>query len=241
MLKLQCVLTTVRLNVALFCCFLCVCSCRGCVCVCVCFCRLDQVRSEMAAKRALMVYRLNKAAFDYVIGEIHAKFMTSKVRNEGQTQINLWRGSPSRYCCQPQHDMKEIQQLLPKKQLNRDLCSRRLNSSSSCWIVREGAGTAKSRVFCQAAVVGNFPFLFWAIGLGQLAQAGRCLVQTKAVCLKAAGTSCGARGSARAFVLFTPCKALLFSNSPCRNEDGPTIIHVNCPDHATSRGRHTHH
>lgn len=27
-----------------------------------------------------MVYRLNKAAFDYVIGEIHAKFMTSKVR-----------------------------------------------------------------------------------------------------------------------------------------------------------------
>lgn len=41
---------------------------------------LYQVRSEMAAKRALMVYRLNKAAFDYVIGEIHAKFMTSKVR-----------------------------------------------------------------------------------------------------------------------------------------------------------------
>lgn len=38
-----------------------------------------QVRSEMAAKRTLMVYRLNKAAFDYVIGEIHAKFMTSKV------------------------------------------------------------------------------------------------------------------------------------------------------------------
>lgn len=34
----------------------------------------------MAAKRALMVYRLNKAAFDYVIGEIHAKFMASKVR-----------------------------------------------------------------------------------------------------------------------------------------------------------------
>lgn len=26
-----------------------------------------------------MVYRLNKAAFDYVIGEIHAKFMSSKV------------------------------------------------------------------------------------------------------------------------------------------------------------------
>lgn len=39
-----------------------------------------QVRSEMAAKRTLMVYRLNKAAFDYVIGEIHAKFMSSKVR-----------------------------------------------------------------------------------------------------------------------------------------------------------------
>ncbi|CAN0546757.1 unnamed protein product, partial [Ectocarpus sp. 8 AP-2014] len=37
------------------------------------------VRSEMSAKRTLMVYRLNKAAFDYVIGEIHAKFMSSKV------------------------------------------------------------------------------------------------------------------------------------------------------------------
>lgn len=39
-----------------------------------------QVRSEMASKKVLMVYRLNRAAFDYVVGEIHAKFMTSKVR-----------------------------------------------------------------------------------------------------------------------------------------------------------------
>lgn len=39
-----------------------------------------QVRSEMAAKRVLVIYRLDKAAFDYVIGEIHAKFMSSKVR-----------------------------------------------------------------------------------------------------------------------------------------------------------------
>lgn len=42
----------------------------------------------MAAKRALMVYRLNKAAFDYVIGEIHAKFMTSKVRREATETTN---------------------------------------------------------------------------------------------------------------------------------------------------------
>lgn len=34
----------------------------------------------MSAKRVLSVYRLNKAAFDYVVGEIHAKFMSSKVR-----------------------------------------------------------------------------------------------------------------------------------------------------------------
>lgn len=40
---------------------------------------MEQVRSEMAAKRVLMLYRLNKAAFDYIVGEIHAKFMTSKV------------------------------------------------------------------------------------------------------------------------------------------------------------------
>eukprot|EP00904_Undaria_pinnatifida_P012757 jgi/Undpi1/8611/HiC_scaffold_25.g11076.m1 len=39
------------------------------------------VRSEMSAKRVLMVYHLNKAAFDYVVGEIHAKFMSSKVRH----------------------------------------------------------------------------------------------------------------------------------------------------------------
>lgn len=34
-----------------------------------------------------MVYRLNKAAFDYVIGEIHAKFMTSKVRKRRENQV----------------------------------------------------------------------------------------------------------------------------------------------------------
>lgn len=54
---------------------------HGCVMCCVSCstgaCR--QVRSEMASKRVLMVYRLNKAAFDYVVGEIHAKFMTAKV------------------------------------------------------------------------------------------------------------------------------------------------------------------
>ena len=38
-----------------------------------------QVRSEMASKRVLVFYRLNKVAFDYVIGEIHAKFMAAKV------------------------------------------------------------------------------------------------------------------------------------------------------------------
>lgn len=42
----------------------------------------------MAAKRTLMVYRLNKAAFDYVIGEIHAKFMSSKVRSNGTSDAS---------------------------------------------------------------------------------------------------------------------------------------------------------
>lgn len=39
-----------------------------------------QVRSEMASKRVLMGYRLTKVAFDYVIGEIHTKFMSAKVK-----------------------------------------------------------------------------------------------------------------------------------------------------------------
>lgn len=63
---------------------------RACVLrLCLSLC---QVRSEMAAKRALMVYRLNKAAFDYVIGEIHAKFMTSKVLygSETKSKIQDW-------------------------------------------------------------------------------------------------------------------------------------------------------